>query len=310
MSKKLLFSTFCLGLMFAVAGISLAQTTTTVTKTRTEAVQNADGSWTVIEYPVGKEVIVNLTPGTTISGAAGTARVMRSADGTKVWFDVNGIPAATTSLYAYAIDPSGNPTLLGPLTVTNGVAKAEFSTPMNQFMLALSPEQTLTTFDANAPIVFRSALPTGYAVVPRVRTGDSNAVASADLVASTYEVPLLNVPSFKDDVEVRVKFDGELEGLDGKAYLDPQGGKTNIKMRFGDMKKVPQNKRFVLWARSPEGQYVKLGQVVNTGKRDEGEIRSETALRDFGLFLTVEDAEVTTPTSRIYSVFTVPVANP
>jgi hypothetical protein len=231
---------------------------------------------------------------------------VRAADGTKVVLDVNGVTTAG-NMYVYAVDPSGRSTLLGPLTVTNGVAKAEFMTPMNQFMLVLSPTEGLTTYDPTTAYVFRSAVPTGYAVVPRVRTGDSNAVATADIVTATYEVPLLNVPSFKDDTEVRVKFDGDLAGLDGKAYIDPQPGKTAVKMRFGDMKKVPMNKRFVLWAKSPDGQYTKLGQVVNTGGRDEGEIRSETALKDFGLFLTVEDVDVTTPTSKIYSVFTVPV---
>jgi hypothetical protein len=69
--------------------------------------------------------------------------------------------------------------------------------------------------------------------------------------------------------------------MDGKAYIDQGRGKTQVKMRFGDMKKAPVNKRFVLWAASPDGKYTKLGQVVNTGRGDEGEIRSETALKDF-----------------------------
>src|SRR5690242_2322333 len=101
-----------------------------VTK-KTEVVQNPDGSYTVIEYPVGKEVRVNLSPFTTVTGSTGYARVMRAADGTKVWFDLSGIPATTTNMYAYAIDPAGVPTMLGPITVTNGIAKAEFSTPLN-----------------------------------------------------------------------------------------------------------------------------------------------------------------------------------
>ena len=47
------------------------------------------------------------------------------------------------------------------------------------------------------------------------------------------------------------------------------------------------------------------GQVINNGKREESEIRSETALADFGLFVTVESADVELPTSRVYSVFSV-----
>ena len=48
------------------------------------------------------------------------------------------------------------------------------------------------------------------------------------------------------------------------------------------MKMAPKDKRFVLWASAPDGSYTKLGQVINTGKRQESEIRSETALTDFG----------------------------
>ncbi len=75
-------------------------------------------------------------------------------------------------------------------------------------------------------------------------------------------------------------------------------------MRFDDMKMAPKEKRFVLWAASSKGEYTKLGQVINSGKRQEAEIRSETALTDFGLFVTVEEADVTAPTSKVYSVFT------
>ena len=64
--------------------------------TKTTVVQNADGSYSVIEYPVGKEVTINLTP--TVTGSTGVARVMRAADGTKVWVDLSGVPASTPSV--------------------------------------------------------------------------------------------------------------------------------------------------------------------------------------------------------------------
>lgn len=296
--------------LFALVAAASVAAQTTVTTTRTQAVQNPDGSWSVIEFPVDKEVVVNLAPGTTISGAKGMAHILRSANGTRVMLDLNGVTGDMSNVYAYAIDPSGNPTLLGPVTVTNGVGRAEFTTPMNQFMLVLSPNNTLSTLDNSAAWVFRSEAPAGYAIVPRMMTSGSKSIARGEAISSTYDVPLLNVPSFKQDTEVRINFTGELKGLDGKAYLKNEGGKTSVKMRFGDLKKVPQNKRFVLWASAPDGTYTKLGQIINAGPRDEAEIRSETALKDFGLFMTVEDADVNVPTSTIYSTFTVPVRNP
>jgi hypothetical protein len=296
---------FCAALVLSVAAQDVK-----VTKTKKEVVQNPDGSYSVIEYPVGKEVSINLTPVTTVTGSTGVARVMRAADGTKVWVDLSGVPAETTSMYAYAVDPAGMPTLLGPITVANGIAKAEFSTALNQFMLVLSPTEGLTAIDTATPIFYRSAVPAGYAIVPR-RGGATKVVAVAPSVVSregaAYEVPLLNISTFPDtEREVKLKFGGDLSGLEAKAYIDREKGLTKIRMQFDDMKKVPAKTRFTLWTYSPDGQYVKLGQVINSGKRDEAVIRTETTLADFGLFITAEDAEVTVPTSRIYSVFTVP----
>lgn len=275
---------------------------------KTEVVKNLDGTYTVIEYPVGKEVVVNLTPSASITGAKGVATVVRSADGTKVVLDLTSVPGETASYYAYAVDPSGTPTFLGPVALNKGIGRAEFSTPMNQFMLVLSPTEGMTAID-NTAVVFRSEVPTGYAVVPTAitSTGGTKAVAVTDPVGSTYEVPLLNVPSFGGKTqEIRINFNGELAGLKGKAYIDSgKNGVSQVKMRFDDMKQAPKEKRFVLWASSPDGTYTKLGQVINTGQRQESEIRSETALKDFGLFVTVEDADVPSPTSKTYSVFSV-----
>ncbi len=123
-------------ILAAASSLALAQdttkTTTTTTTTQTAVVQNPDGTYTVVEYPVGKEVTVQLTPNN-LAGANGSARVMRTADGTKIYMDLSGVPAETKSYYAYAVDPSGVPTLLGPVMVENGAAKSEFTTPMSQF---------------------------------------------------------------------------------------------------------------------------------------------------------------------------------
>src|SRR4051812_8421383 len=109
---NILKSLFASILVLGIASVALAQDTV-VTK-------NADGTYTVVEYPVGKEVTVNLLPAGTFTGK-GVARVVRSADATKVVFDLNGLPTTSTSYYAYAVDPAGTATMLGPLTVTNGV---------------------------------------------------------------------------------------------------------------------------------------------------------------------------------------------
>ena len=74
---------------------------------KTEVVQNADGSYSVIEYPVGREVIVNLSPSGIVTNGKGQVRVMRADTGTKVWVDVSGVPADSKGVYAYTVDPLG-----------------------------------------------------------------------------------------------------------------------------------------------------------------------------------------------------------
>lgn len=295
---------------YATAQDTTTRTTTTTTTTQKQVVQNPDGSYTVIEYPVGKEVTVELTPAG-IQGAKGWARVMRADSGTTVALDLSGLPADAKNYYVYAVDPAGKVTLLGPAEIANGMSKTTFTTPMNQFMLVLSPNGELTAVNADAPVVFRSAVPAGYAVVPTrvTSSGGSKSVAVTEGVTSTYEVPMLGVAGFKKTSEVRINFTGELAGLKGKAYIDPtKGGVTKVKMRFDEMNSVSKGKRFILWAASPDGKYTKLGQVINNGKREESEIRSETALTDFGLFVTVEDADVEQPSSTIYAPFTIVTA--
>lgn len=289
-------------LSLALGVCALAQEVSTTKK----VVVNPDGSYSVIEYSVGKTIDVNLLPAGTITGK-GVIHVTRSADGTHLVFNMNGVPADVTNYYAYAVDPTGAATLLGPITFTSGTGTGDFTTPLNQFMVVLSPTEGLTTFDPTTAVMFRSEVPKGYVVVPRRVAGDTKAAGVPAAGVSAYDVPVLNVPSFGEKTrDLKIKFGGDLSGLEGKASLTrKKGAATKVTMHFDDMNKVPKGKIFTLWASSPDGQYTKLGQVLNSGKKNEAEIKGETTLDDFGLFMTVEDLAVTVPTSKIYSTFTV-----
>ncbi|MDQ3633381.1 MAG: hypothetical protein M3405_02570 [Acidobacteriota bacterium] len=302
--KKLYTIAISLILCVGLTGVAIAQDTTqTTTVTKKEVVQNPDGSWTVIEYPVGKEVMVEIMPTT-----RGAARIMRMENETMIDLDTSNFGDSAANYFVYAVEPNGKVTYLGPARSEDGMAKTTFKTPLNQFMLVLSPTEGLTTFEKDTPVMFRSAIPKGYAVVPTAITSvpDNKRVAESAEVTSIYQVPLLNVPSYTKMAEIRINFSGDLEGLKGKAYIDPtKDGLTKIKMRFDDMKMAPKSARFVLWASSPDGKYSKLGQVINNGNRQESEIRSETALSDFGLFVTLEEKDVEQPTGKTYTVLKV-----
>ena len=291
---KFISSCFAAMLFLGLAASSFAQNTV-VTK-------NADGTYTVIEYPVGKEVVVNLAPSTTLVGSKGMAHVIRTASGTKVVFNVTGLPSTGGSYYAYAIDPSGTPTLLGPLTVTDGTGVAEFTTPMNQFMLAVAPSETWASY-VPAESLFTAELPSGYTVIPRrTRTAAAIAVGNPAGAPFAYNVPLLNIPAFgEDERKLTLKFP-EYDGLEAVIKVDREKGTTKVGLSMENMKRAPETKRFVLWTIGPDGKYTKLGQVINNGRRDDTSISSETGLKDFGLFVTIEDADVTVPTSQVYQV--------
>ena len=295
---KFLNSYLALALSLGLAISAFGQDTVI---TKKEVVTNPDGSYTVIEYPVGREVTVNLLPSSTLAGGKGTARVMRTANGTQIVFNVGGLPA-TGRYYAYAVDPSGVPTVLGPLTIENGVAAGTFQTSMNQFMLALSPMETMTAFEREH-VVFTSEVPTGFTAIPvQARTAAVVAVGNTAGNQFAYNVPLLNLPAFgADEKTLTLKFP-EYDGLEAKITVDREKGATKVIMAMENMKRAPETKRFVLWTYGPDGKYTKLGQVINTGRRDDTKIASETSLQDFGLFVTVEDADVTIPTSQVYQV--------
>src|SRR5919112_6770892 len=101
-------------LTLAMAAIALAQTPT-VTKT----VQNPDGTYTIIEYPVKKEVTLNLTP-VNVTGAKGVATILRDDDGTRIKLNLTDVPADLTAMTLYAVDDKGTVTALGPVAISNG----------------------------------------------------------------------------------------------------------------------------------------------------------------------------------------------
>lgn len=210
------------------------------------------------------------------------------------------------SYNVYAVDPAGVVTSLGTVNIENGAGVAELTTPLNQFMLVLSPDANLTAVD-NTKVALRSAIPTGFAVVPVAKTPGTEKRVAESVKTTAYNAPLLGIPNLKGDTEIRMRFTGELQGLKGKAYINPRpDGVAQIKMRFDDMKQAPKgDRRFVLWAVSPDNKIVKIGQVINTGERQEAELRGETKMSDFGLFVTMESSDVEQPTGVIVTEFSV-----
>lgn len=319
MSKHVLSVMGAVMLTLAIASIALAQTTTQTTVTQT--VQNPDGTYTIIEYPAKKEIKVTLNP-VNVTGAQGFATILRDDDGTRIKVNLANVPADMTALTLYAVDDKGVVTALGPVAISNGTGTLTTTTPLTRFMLVASPEPALTAYDPNTRVVFRSAVPEGLTVIPlttnpageRVSattapTTTTTAVTPAGQVAATtYSVPMLNIPAYKtgDDTKIKVNFTGALTGARANVFIKPRkDGPTQVNMRFHDLKEAPAGQKYILWAVSPDNKFVKLGQIMNTGQRNEAEIKSETTLPDFGLVLTMEAADGEMPAGPTVGTITI-----
>ena len=292
MTKKLIAFLGTTLLLFALTAAAIGQVqTTTVTKVQ----QNPDGTYTIVEYPVGKETVVTLNP--LGINATGTATILRKADGTTIRVNLTSLPADVTGLNLYAVDPTGAVTMLGPIEIANGVGTFTTTTPLTRFMMFASPDASLTAYDPNTQIFFRSAVPSGFTVIP---LGENTAVGEqvgGAAVLTDYTVPMLGIPTFKkgDETKLKINFTGAMEGARANVFIEPHknGKLTEVLMHFHDLKEAPKGTAYILWAVSPDNQFQRLGEIVNVKGRNEAEIKSETAFDDFGLLLTTEDLGTT-----------------
>ena len=297
MSKRLIAVLGAAMLLLSLTVVAVAQ------KAKTTTVQTSEGIYTIVEYPTGKETVVTLNP-VGLAGATGRATILRDPNGATIKLNLTSLPPDVTSMNVYAVDPSGAPVLLGQIEVNNGIGTFTTTTPLTQFMLVASPEAALTAYDANTKIFFRSDVPTGLTVIPITSAVGEQvaAVVPTETVALTsdYVVPMLGIPTFKagDETKLKINFSGAMEGSRANIFIEPHknGKATAVKMHFHDLKDAPKGTAYILWAVSPDGQYQRLGEIVNVKGRNEAEIKSETAFDDFGLLLTTEDLGTTKAT--------------
>lgn len=317
MSKHLLSFVGGIALALTMAGAALAQDTTTTTTTSTtqqSIVQNADGTWTVVEYPADREVTVNLTPSSTVKvTTTPSARVLRTANGTVITVDPAGF-ANTTGMNLYAVDPLGHVTLLGPINAT-GTTPLTFNTNLNRFMLVVSPEGNLSTYAPTANIAYRSAVPEGLSVIPIARSGEGPGAPVGEKVAGTavpsYNVAMLNIPTLpkKKETEVKVNPTNTANVSRMNFFITPNfnnKGTTRVKAKFHDLTDVPNNAFLTLWAVGQDGKFFRIGSTPNKGTPNVATIDSDknntnVPFSDFGLFLTVEPtATAVSPTGTIF----------
>ena len=78
----------------------------------------------------------------------------------------------------------------------------------------------------------------------------------------------------------------------GEAKVESNNGRTSIDLEIENLSPAngfgPEYLTYVLWAISPEGRPVNLGEVLPTGSHDKSHITATTNLQSFGLMVTAE----------------------
>jgi hypothetical protein len=76
---------------------------------------------------------------------------------------------------------------------------------------------------------------------------------------------MLNIPAFKkgDDTKLKADFTGVMSGARANVFIEPhhEGIATSVKMRFHELKDAPKGQAYILWAVSPDLQFVSWGRL-------------------------------------------------
>ena len=280
-----------------------------------------DDTWTVIEYPEGQEVVVELKPASSTLEAKGTARVLRSGNDTTVSLDVSGVTGDQGTHKVYLVDSLGNASLLGVMTVSDGAGTLSAKTALSRFMIVISSDADLTAIGAETKLTLSSTVPSGFTVVARENIGEAasmdislanNQQANDQLATDQmqtayfetpeYEVPLLDITSLRRGANraMKANFANGFEGTRASVIVKPQkSGSTQIKMRFTNLREAPEGTRYLLWQVGSDNSYTLLGHLTPTANKRVAMINAESALSDFGLFITFENADAHFPAGSL-----------
>jgi len=128
--------------------------------------------------------------------------------------------------------------------------------------------------------------------VPMTAAGTRDDVPLYRIQVVGRDIPAINY--FHRNGSTKIGFQGTslLPNLTGQAKVDARPGRTSIEANFVGL--TPANGfgteylTYVLWAITPEGRPVNLGEVLPTGSKDKNQITVTTNLQAFGLIITAE----------------------
>lgn len=124
------------------------------------------------------------------------------------------------------------------------------------------------------------------------------------------DIPAINY--FHRSAATKIGFQGTalLPAAHGWAKVEARGGRTVIDLHLSELSPAngfgPEYMTYVLWAVTPEGRPVNLGEVLPTGGKDRSDMTVTANLQAFGLIVTAEPYyAVTMPSDLVVAQNTV-----
>jgi outer membrane protein OmpA-like peptidoglycan-associated protein len=128
--------------------------------------------------------------------------------------------------------------------------------------------------------------------VPMTPAGTRDDVPIYRIQVVGRDIPAINY--FHRSSSTKIGFQGTslLAGAKGSAKVEAHLGRTSIDASFEGLSPAngfgSEYLTYVLWAITPEGRPINLGEVLPTGSKDKNQITVTTNLQAFGLIVTAE----------------------
>jgi outer membrane protein OmpA-like peptidoglycan-associated protein len=119
---------------------------------------------------------------------------------------------------------------------------------------------------------------------------DSVPIYKIEVVAG--QIPAINYMHRSGSTKIGFQGTSLLPQAKGTAKVEARAGRTSIDVSFEGLSPAngfgPEYLTYVIWAITPEGRPVNLGEVLPTGSKDKNQILVTTNLQAFGLIVTAE----------------------
>jgi outer membrane protein OmpA-like peptidoglycan-associated protein len=151
-----------------------------------------------------------------------------------------------------------------------------------------------------------TSAPNQQNAVPMTQAGTRDDVPLYKIQVVGREIPAINY--FHRSGATKIGFQGTslLPQAKGTAKVEGRAGRTSIDANFEGLSPAngfgPEYLTYVLWAITPEGRPVNLGEVLPSGSKDKNQITVTTNLQAFGLIVTAEPYYAVTMPSDVVVV--------